>query len=72
MMNEKFGEDYSGKHLRYCVINDEKFHEKAVEWVRLNNNITGKKNMTASDFSTWVNSSVLARETHPNLSNITD
>ena len=74
MINEDFGEDYRGKHLRYCVIKDEQFCDEAAEWVQLNNNITGKKNMTASDFSGWVNSTLLpkARETHPNLPSITD
>lgn len=74
MMKEEFGEDYRGKYLRYCVIKEEQFRDEAVEQVRLNNNITGKKNMTASDFAGWVNSTLLpkARRTHPNLPNITN
>lgn len=49
-------------------MKDEQFHDQALEWVRANNNITGKKNMTASD-SSWVNSSLLpeAQKYHPKL-----
>ena len=46
-----FGDERKGKHLRYQLIKDEEFRDQALEWVRNNNNITGKKNMTANDFA---------------------
>ena len=45
-----FGEEHRGKYLLYQLMKDEQFCDQALEWVRANNNITGKKNMTASDF----------------------
>ena len=65
--------DYQGKHLRYCLINVKQFCNKAADWVQLKN-ITGKKNMSVSDFAGWVNNTLLpkARETYPNLPNITN
>ena len=65
--------EYQGKHLRYCIINVEQFCNKAADWVQLKS-ITGKKNMSVSDFAGWVNNTLLpkAREIYPHLPNITN
>ena len=55
---DEYGEEHRGKHLRYQVINDEQYCDKALEWVG-NNNIIGQKNMTANDLRSWVNSTLL-------------
>lgn len=64
-----YGEEHRGKHLRYQLINDEQYRDQALEWVRNNNNVTGQKNMTASDFCSWLNSTLLpeVRRYHPHL-----
>ena len=66
---DEYGEERRGKHLRYQVINDEQYCDKALEWVRNNNNVIGQKNMTANDFHSWVNSTLLpeVRRYHPHL-----
>ena len=66
---DEFREKHRGEYLRHQLMTDEQFRDQALEWVRANNNITGKKNMIASDFCSWVNSTLLpvAKRYHPNL-----
>jgi len=66
---DEFGEEHRGKHLRHQFMKGGQFCDQALEWVRANNNITGKKNMTANNFCSWVNSTLFpeARRHHPNL-----
>ena len=67
--SKEYGEDSRGKYIRYQVLMDEQFREEALEWVRNNNNVSGKKNMTAGDFAKWVNNTLLpkARDYHPEM-----
>ena len=62
-----FTVDSRGKYSRNKVLDDEEYRDLALEWVRTHAYIKGKPNMTATDFCTWVNSSLLPKvvEHHP-------
>lgn len=47
----EFPEDTRGKHVRYQVMFDEEYHDKALEWVHSHCSVKGKPNMIASNFS---------------------
>ena len=57
------GEDFlvesRGKHLRYQVMMDEEYRDLTLDWIRKHNYVSGKPNMVASDFCSWVNETLL-------------
>jgi len=65
---EGFGVENRGKHLRYQAIVDEEYKDRVLESVRAHNNVTGRKNMTAGEFCSWLNTEFLpdVRKHHPN------
>ena len=65
----EFSEDSRGKYVRYQVIFDEDYRDRALDWVHSNSSVKGKPNMVASDFCEWINSNLLpsVREHHPNI-----
>ena len=65
----EFSEDGRGKHVRYQVVFDEDYRDKALDWVRSHSSVKGKPNMVASDFSEWIKNNLLpiVRERHPNI-----
>jgi len=56
-----------GIHQRHDALDDEEYHDLALEWVRSHAFVKGKPNMTAADFSLWLNSTLLPKvlENHP-------
>ena len=62
-----FTVDGRGKCARSKVLDDEEYRDLALEWVRTHAYVKGKPNMTATDFCTWINSSLLPKvvEHHP-------
>ena len=62
-----FTVDSRDKYARNKVLDDEEYRDLALEWARSHAYVKGKPNMTALDFCTWVNSSLLPKvvEHHP-------
>ena len=62
-----FTVDGRGKYTRNKVLDNEEYCDLASEWARSHAYVKGKPNMTALDFRTWVNSSLLPKvvEHHP-------
>ena len=58
-------ESRQGKHARPYVLDDEECRRKAREWVRLNATSKGTPNMTATMFSSWVNTKLLPHSDLP-------
>ena len=56
-----------GKYKRYIVIDDEKYQDKALKWIRDNASAKGKPNMTAATFCAWLEGDLfpLVRQHHP-------
>ena len=56
-----------GCHHRHDALDDEEYRDLALEWVRSHAYVKGKSNMTAADFSAWINSVLLPKvlENHP-------
>ena len=54
-----FTKSRQGKHACLFILDDEGLRHKAAEWIRVNCTTKGKPNMTAADFSTWVNTHLL-------------
>ena len=46
----EFSEYQRGKYERYVILADEEYKEMAVTWIRANNNVKGRPNMTAATF----------------------
>ena len=61
----EFSESQQGKHARPFILDDERFRQKAAEWVRSNASIQGNPNMTSEDFKNWVNNELLPNTTIP-------
>ena len=67
--NGEFHEDSRGKYVRYQVISDEDYHDRALEWVHSNSSVKGKPNVAVRDFCEWINNTLLplVREHHPSI-----
>lgn len=67
--SRRFTVDGRGKYARNRVINDEEYHDLALKWIHENAYVKGKPNMTAADFCTWVNDTLLPKvsEHHPSV-----
>ena len=65
--SSSFTVDGRGKYARNKVLDDEEYRDLALEWARSHAYVKGKPNVTALDFCTWVNSSLLPKvvEHHP-------
>ena len=48
-----------GRHYRLSITSHEDFRHKAAEWARKNTSVRGKPNMTAADFSQYINKELL-------------
>jgi len=46
----EFSEDSREKHVKYEVIFDEEYCDRALDWVHSHSSVKGKPNMVASDF----------------------
>ena len=67
LTNHRCFEAWRGKYAQHDALDDEKYRDMALEWVRNNAYVKGKPNMTAADFCAWVNSNLLPKvlENHP-------
>ena len=65
--SRRFTVDGRGKYARNKVIRDEEYRKLALKWSHENAYVKGKPNMTAADFCTWVNNTLLPKvsEHHP-------
>ena len=52
--------DYGrGKYERYVIIDDAEYKEMALGWIRSHTSVKGRPNMTAANFYSWVNSTLI-------------
>ena len=58
-----FPESEHGKHQRSVLWKDEDLNRKATEYVRSNDAVKGRPNLTSIDFCHWVNDSLLPNST---------
>ena len=60
----KVPESKQGKYQRTGVLwTSENLNKKAIKYVRLNNNVKGRPNLTIGSFCEWVNNDLLPNET---------
>ena len=64
MMTIEIPESQSGKYIRLGVAwNNEHLNKKATQFIRNNNNVKGRPNLTVGGFCEWVNTDLLINET---------